>query len=313
MIERYNGIVHEVKPISEEAWTTRRLLEWITRHLERQQVHNPTLVARMLLVHVVGGTDIDLYTDPDRPATASERDRLRGLVSRAAAHEPVQYLVGKADFFGRSFKVDASTLIPRTATESLIQIVLDWYRGTAGSSEGPPDLRIADVGTGTGCIAITLARQIPTCTLVATDIVGGALELARFNAVEHEVADRIDFRSGSLLDPLRDDRGFDVVCANLPYIPDDDWTALDSNVRDHEPATALRGGVDGLDLIRPLVEDIESCLNPGGLLVLEIDPSQSGILIEMIEKLDSVASVSVEEDEFRDQRLVKAVFSRPRR
>ncbi len=301
-----------MKPISDDAWTTRRLLEWITRHLERQQVHNPTLVARMLLVHVVGGTDIDLYTDPERPATASERDRLRGLVSRAASHEPVQHLVGRADFFGRSFKVDASTLIPRTATESLVQIVLDWHRGTAGIPEGQPDLRIADVGTGSGCIAITLARQIPTSTLVATDIVGGALELARFNADEHGVADRIEFRSGSLLDPLRDDSPFDVICANLPYIPDADWSALDSNVRDHEPASALRGGIDGLDCIRPLVEEIEFCLKPGGLLVLEIDPSQSQTLLEMVGGMESVESVSIEQDEFRDQRLLKALFNPPK-
>ena len=309
MIEQYNQIMHEVKPIRDDAWTTRRLLEWIERHLERQGVHNPTLVARMLLVHVVGGTDIDLYTDPDRPATEFERDQLRSLVSRAASHEPVQHLVGKADFFGRSFKVDASTLIPRTATESLVQIVLDWHRGTSGMSGGQPDLRIADIGTGSGCIAITLARQIPGSTVVATDIVGAALELARFNAGAHDVADRIDFRSGSLLEPLRKDPPFDVICANLPYIPDADWSGLDANVRDHEPATALRGGADGLDLIRPLVQEVESCLAPGGLLVLEIDPSQSRILLELVRNMDSFESVGIERDEFRDERLLKAIFN----
>ncbi len=309
MIEQYNQIVHEVKPIRDDAWTTRRLLEWITRHLERQDVYNPTLVARMLLVHVMGGTDIDLYTDPDRPATADERDRLRGLVSRAASHEPVQHLVGKADFFGRSFKVDASTLIPRTATESLVQIVLDWYRGKSGIPGDSSHLRIADIGTGTGWIAITLARQIPRSTVLATDVIGGALELARFNARDHEVDDRIDFRSGSLLDPLQSEPPFDVICANLPYIPDGDWAGLDANVRDHEPATALRGGVDGLDLIRPLVEKIESCLAPGGLLVLEIDPSQSQALLEMVQGIESVDTVKIERDEFRDERLLKATFN----
>ncbi|MBG84153.1 MAG: protein-(glutamine-N5) methyltransferase, release factor-specific [Phycisphaerae bacterium] len=309
MIEQYNQIVHEVKPIRDDAWTTRRLLEWIERHLERQGVHNPTLVARMLLVHVVGGTDIDLYTDPERPATESERDQLRSLVSRAASHEPVQHLVGKADFFGRTFKVDGSTLIPRTATESLVQIVLDWHRGRSGISGERPDLRIADIGTGSGCIAITLARQIPGSTVVATDIVGGALELARANASDHEVKERVEFRAGSLLEPLQAGEMFDVISANLPYIPDTDWSGLDANVREHEPETALRGGADGLDLIRPLVMEVEPHMAPGGLLVLEIDPSHSLSVLEMVQKLKSVETAAIERDEFRDERLLKAIFS----
>lgn len=309
MNQEYNLFVHEVKPIRDDAWTTRRLLEWISRHLERQEVHNPTLVARMLLVHVLGGTDIDLYTDPDRPATASEREQLRSLVSRAASHEPVQHLVGKADFFGRSFRVNPSTLIPRTSTESLIQVVLDWYRGRSGVHEELKQLSIADIGTGTGCIAITLARQMPGSTVVATDITSGALELARVNADDHGLSERIQFRAGSLLEPLMDDETFDVVCANLPYIPDDDWERLDANVRDHEPETALRGGEDGLDLIRPLMQKVHEYLSPGGLLVLEIDPSQSKELHEMARRIESIDTISILPDEFHDERLLKATIT----
>lgn len=306
--EGYNQVVKDVTSIEPQAWTTRRLLAWIGKHLEQQGVHNPTLVGRMLLVHVLGGTDIDLYTDPDRPATPSELDQLRPLVSRASAHEPVQYLVGRADFFGRSFKVNPSTLIPRTATESLIQVVLDWYRGQSGADYGSRPLQIADLGTGSGCIGITLARQIPAASILATDVVEPALDLARENAVEQGVEDRVVFLSGSLLEPLGD-QDCDVICANLPYVPDGTWAGLDPNVREHEPVSALRGGHDGLDLLRPVIAGAADHLRPGGLLVLEIDPAQAAIVLELAQCQPAFDSTQIERDEFRDERILRATVS----
>ena len=307
---RYNRVVKDVASVQPEAWTTRRLLDWIGGHLEQKGVHNPTLVGRMLLAHVIGGTDIDLYTDPDRPATPEELDRLRPLVSKAAAHEPVQYLVGHADFFGGSFRVSPATLIPRTATESLVQVALDWYRGLPAGVDGPGQVKIADLGTGSGCIGITLARQIPGAQIIATDIVQEALQLAQSNAVDHSVADRMEFRSGSLLDPLAGET-FDLICGNLPYVPDSTWSGLDSNVRDHEPETALKGGSDGLDFVRPVIAGAADLLRPGGLLLLEIDPQQSGVVMEIARSMAGFDSTSIERDEFRDDRIFRATISLP--
>ena len=291
--------------MQDDSWTTSRLLAWIESHLGNKDVHNPPLVARMLMTHVVGGTDIDLLIDPNRPASSEERDVLRDLVKRAASHEPVQYLVGKADFFGRSFEVDRSTLIPRQATESLVQVVLDWYRGTA-PLEGPrPPLRLADLGCGTGCIGITLLRQVPGATVLSTDISDDVLALARRNADRHEVTDRMTCQQGPGLDPLGGHAPFDVICANLPYIPDGDWAGLDANVREHEPATALRGGPDGLDVIRPVIRGIRPHLAAGGLLVMEIDPSQAETVVEIAGGIPGVASVEVVRDEFGDNRLLR--------
>jgi len=302
----YNPSVSEVTSAQSDAWTTRRLLDWIGVHLDQKGVHNPTLVGRMLLTHVIGGTDIDLYTDPDRPASADELDRLRPLVAKAASHEPVQYLVGQADFFGRAFRVSPATLIPRTATESLVQIVLDWYRGIPVESRDSASLTIADIGTGSGCIGLTLARQIPGARVIATDIVEEAIQLARTNAALQGLEDRVEFRLGSLLSPLESD-SCDVICANLPYVPDADWEGLEANVKDHEPETALRGGIDGLDLLRPVIAGSRERLKPGGLLVLEIDPAQASKVLEQVESHQGFSEASIERDEFKDDRILRAV------
>ena len=296
-------------PPQSEIWTTRTLLAWITSHLEGQGIHNPQLVSRMLLSSVLGGTDIELYTDPDRPASPEDRAALRELVARAANHEPVQYLVGRADFFGRSFKVDRSTLIPRTATETLIQLVLDHARGRAAIEEAGSPLRLADLGTGSGCIAITLARQLPDSTLLATDIVPEALALASANAMDQQVGDQIEFRLGSGLEPLQGESSFDVVAANLPYIPDGDWESLDQNVRDHEPQTALRGGQDGLDVIRPVLKGVTPHLVEGGMLVMEIDPGQGEEVLHLAREEAGLIKCEILPDEFGDRRLLRAFRS----
>ena len=269
-------------------------------------MHNPQLVSRMLLSSVLGGTDIELYTDPDRPASPEDRASLRELVARAANHEPVQYLVGRADFFGRSFKVDPSTLIPRTATETLIQLVLDEARSRTATPESGMPIRLADLGTGSGCIAITLARQLPGSTVLATDIVQEALELASTNAMDHDAGDQIDFRLGSGLEPLEDESPFHVIAANLPYIPDADWESLDENVRDHEPQTALLGGSDGLDVIRPVLRGVKPHLVEGGLLVMEIDPAQGDAVLQLAQEEAGLVRCEILPDEFGDRRLLRA-------
>ena len=271
-------------------WTTRGLLEWITDHLGTRGVDSPRLVAEVLLAEVLGCDRLHLYMEVDRPASPEERAALRQLVVRAAAHEPVQYLVGRWPFYGREFQLGRSTLIPRPATETLVEAALDRGRGLATP-------RITDIGTGTGCIAVSLAAHLAEARVLATDIVPEALALAERNAAAHGVNDRIEFALGPTWAPIDEAGGrFDLICSNPPYVPDDEWPEVERNVRDYEPATALRGGPDGLDVLRPLVEGAPQRLRPGGHLVLEIPDARRDDLMALVETTAGLTAPEVLKD-----------------
>lgn len=246
------------------SWTTRRLLDWIAQAFADRDLDAPRLSAEILVSHILRCERLRLYMDPDRPAAPDERDALRALVKRALAHEPIQHLTGTAYFFALPFHSDKRALIPRPSTETIVEQVLQHAR----RSDAGPVRSIADLCTGSGCIAIALAKNLPEARIVATDLSEEALELAKENAERHAVTDRIDFRRGDLLEPLHDET-FDAITANPPYIPDHEWGAVEPNVKDHEPHLALRGGADGLDLVRPLLEGVKRHLRPGGWAVVE--------------------------------------------
>ena len=284
-------------PAPDVPWTTRRLLAWMHEHFARHDVDAPRLVAEMLLTHVLGCPRMRLYMEVDRPASEEERVRLRELVRRAADHEPVQYLVGTTMFYGAEFAVDRSTMIPQPCTEGLVQRVLEWLGPRPAER---PDALIADLGTGSGCIAISLAVQAPRVHVIATDVVPDALELAARNAAALGVDDRVEFRAGPLLTPLAGrDEPFDVICGNLPYIPNHEWDGglVQRAVKEYVPATALRGGADGLDFIRPAVEGAPDLLRPGGLLMLEIADSQRDAARAVADAVGGYASVDVLKDD----------------
>jgi release factor glutamine methyltransferase len=239
---------------------------------------SPRLSAEMLLSHVIGCDRLRLYTESDRPASPLERQALRDLVARALKNEPIQYLIGDAWFFGLAFTVDSRVLIPRPCTESIVERVLQHARSRPGFGGSDGDaLLIADVCTGSGCIAVALAKHLPHARVIATDISEDALEIARVNAERHSVNDRIDFRPGDLLAPLlahpaAGQKGaLSFLVSNPPYIPDSEWeSGMGPNVRGHEPEIALRGGPDGLEFIEPLINDGPHLLRPDGLLIIEI-------------------------------------------
>ena len=295
------------------AWTTRRLLEWIAGHLGDQGVDSPRPCAELLVAAAVGCDRMRLYMEPERVASAEERERLRDWVARAAGHEPVQYLVGEAWFHGRQYEVDRSTLIPRPSTECLVECAVEALSGLASP-------RFLEIGTGTGCVSVAILDALdrpsraesrrraaavadglvfePTdsedgeqaseesepeaavapqaATAVAVELVPGALALAERNVQRHGFADRIDLRVGSLFEPVdRSEFGtFDFLVSNPPYVSDAEWAKCAENVRNHEPETALRGGADGLSVIRPLVARSASVLRPGGGLAIEIQYDQ---------------------------------------
>lgn len=247
-----------------QPWTTRRLLNWTTERFENLAMDHPRLCAEMLLSHVLGVQRIKLYMDQDRPSSDLERAAFRELVERACKHEPVDYLVGHAPFYGLTFKVNKHVLIPRPSTETIIDHVIQHSRNTPGFVEPV----IADIGTGSGTIAVTLAKNLPKAHIIATDISAEALEVAKENAKEIGVADRIEFIQGNLLEPVLKHR-FEYIISNPPYIPDDEWDAVEANVKDHEPHSALRGGHDGLDLIRILMANAKQVANDPCQLLIE--------------------------------------------
>jgi release factor glutamine methyltransferase len=273
-----------------EAWTTRRLVRWMDGHLAQKGIDSPRVCAEMLLAHVLGCERMRLYMDADRPASADELDRLRALVVRAGRHEPVQYLVGEAWFWSKRFAVGPATLIPRPATEHLVEEAVGALRAAAAAGASP--VRMLEIGTGTGCVAACVAAALrgqrrgvdPSepgpapvdVRIVATDLVPAALGLARANLDAHRVLDAVDLRAGDLYAPRRaDERGsFHVLASNPPYVRDDEWAEMAANVRDHEPRSALAGGADGMDVIRPLVAAAHGWLVPGGVLAVEVGHRQ---------------------------------------
>jgi release factor glutamine methyltransferase len=248
----------------------------------------------MLLSHVFGCDRMRLYMEVDRPAQPLELASLHELIARAARHEPVQYLVGHAWFFARQFVVTESVLIPRPCTETLVEHAIQWFRAAPGHAEPV----IADVGTGTGCIAISLALQLASAHLVATDVSEAALAVARRNAADHGVDDRIEFREGPGLDPLAAEPGaaYDVICSNPPYICDAEWADVPANVKDYEPQLALRGGPDGLDVIRPLIAGAGRLLRPEGRLLVEIADRHHDAVIALVEASETLANPVVFKD-----------------
>lgn len=279
----------------EGPWTVRRLTRWMTAHFTRKGVDSPRVVADTLLANVLGCERMQLYMQPDHEPTEAERERLRGLVARASRHEPLQFLVGEWPFWGSVFEVGPATLIPRPATESLVEKAVALARDDAGLAGRP--LSVVDACTGTGCIAVATmlglrrSRREGGCRplgesaaaagaiahrAVATELVPEAAALARRNIERHGLAAAIEVREGDLLGPLSSepDASVDLLLANPPYVSDAEWDGLAPNVRDFEPATALRGGRDGLDLVRRLVADAARLVRPGGWMLVEIGHAQ---------------------------------------
>lgn len=234
-------------------------------YLATRGVENPRLNAEHLLSRALRLKRMELYLQYDRPLSEADRVPLRELVRRRGAREPLQHILGTAEFHGRAFTCDSRALIPRPETEQLVEIALEITKARTSP-------RILDIGTGSGVIALTVALEIPDAALYATDLSADALALAAENAAQHHLTGRVTFLQADLLPP--DDLRFDLLVANLPYIPSADIPGLAEEVR-HDPLTALDGGPDGLDLIRRLIEAAPACLNPGGALLLEIGLGQS--------------------------------------
>lgn len=281
-------------------WTVRRVLEWTIGHLKSHGSESPRLDAEVLLAHAWKCPRIQLYTRYDVVLPDDVRGVMRDLVKRRAAHEPVAYLTGRREFFSLEFHIPPGVFIPRPATETLIVETLP----RASRTESP---RILDLCTGSGCIAVTLAKQLPTAVVTAIDLNPLAVQTTRDNAARHGVADRVTVIEGDLYSTLPPGERFDVIVSNPPYVCDGEIPGLAPDIRDHEPRLALAAGADGLDVVRRIAAGLAEHLTPHGAVLLEVSPEQTTATRELLVETGLFTSVDVVRDMDRNERVVRAV------
>ena len=263
-------------PAPSEPWTVRRLLDWTVPFLRKHQIESPQTEARTLLAHVLGVPAIEVIVRMGDEPTDDERTRYRELIQKRVAGTPTAYLTGTRDFFISTFVVSPAVLIPRPDTETLVVAALDLLKGKAN----PVAL---DLGTGSGCIAISLAKRNASLTVDAVDVSGEALAVARRNAERNGVADRVNFLEGDWLGAVPAGKRYDLVASNPPYIATSEIATLDAGVRDFEPRLALDGGPDGLAFYRRLADGASAVLLPGGVLAVEVGYTQAGAVRDLFQ------------------------------
>jgi len=257
----------------ERLWTVSDLLSWVTGYFKDKKIEEPRLEAEVLLAYCLQITRIGLYTNFDRPVTSEERESLKLLLKRRIAGEPIAYLTGQKEFMSLSFKVSPAVLIPRPETEVLVERAIEIVQNQGFS-------QVIDVGTGSGAIALSLAHYLPELLIRGVDISPEAVAIAQTNAEELGLAGRVNLSVGDLL--TEQSEPFDMVVANLPYVPTSIQAQIPATVRDYEPGLALWAGEDGFDVYRRLIPQAFAKLKLGGCLLLEIDPLQQTLAKELL-------------------------------
>lgn len=258
--------------------TVAAALGWAVPALTVAGIDTPRLDARLLLAWTLKARREDLARDPDRLLTERERVIFEKAVALRTERRPLPYITEEAWFYGRPFKINRAVLIPRPETEDLAQAALE-------KCASEPGLRIADIGTGSGCLAVTLALERPDARVWATDLSGDALKVARKNVARYGLAERVTLSLGDLLGPLPPDIRFQVIVSNPPYVTEAELPDLQPEVRDYEPVLALSGapgaaGPDGTALHRRLLAEAPAHLAPGGWLGLEVGQGQADAVAE---------------------------------
>jgi len=273
--------------------------------LRAAHVPSHTLAAEVLLLNVLGCDRTWLYTHAEDRMDAAASEKFFALIARRAAGEPTQYLTGRQEFWGLEFEVTPAVLIPRPETEHVVEVALERLgpRGLPmdmATGEPNPTLQVADIGTGSGCLAVALAHELPHAVIFATDISAAALEVARRNAARHGVCDRIHFLQSDLLTGLRTESrtacGFDLIVSNPPYIAHDTVAWLDREIRDHEPEAALVGGGTGFEIYARLMEQAARSLTSGGIFVVELGWGAAAKVKGMLEAEPDWANIDITND-----------------
>lgn len=274
------------------------MLDWSIGYLQERGSDSPRLDAEILLAHSCGWQRIQLYTNYNQQLTPDQRGRMRDFIQRRARAEPVAYLVGYREFFALDFAVNSSVLIPRPDTETLVREAIE----VAKSVNSP---NVLDIGTGSGCVAISIAVNCPNANTTAVDISTDALGVATANAEKHNVTDRVRLLCSDVFKNVPAER-FDLIVSNPPYIREDELPTLQADVRDHEPVGALVGGSDGLDIVRRIVTESPAFLAESGHLMLEVDGQQADPVAQLLTNA-GYRDVLIEKDLSGIQRVVKCM------
>jgi release factor glutamine methyltransferase len=281
----------------------REALQSATQTLSRAGVVDASVEAELLLGHVLGMSKTQLYTEPERSLTSAEAEHLCNLVRRRLDHEPAAYILGRCEFYGIDFYIDYHTFIPRPETELLVEKAVELAQRISQRRE---QITIADIGTGCGAIAISLALALPQAKIYATDISASALEVAEINCRRHAVNSKVKLLQGNLLEPLP--QPVDMIVANLPYIKSCEFKDLSPEIRDYEPTMALAGGEDGLNKIQQLLDQMPGKLNYGACFLLEIGQGEGGMVISLIKSYFPQASIELISDLGGIERVVKVIL-----
>ena len=279
-----------------DPWTIKRVLDWTSGYLERKGDEHPRLSAEWLLAAVTGLSRVELYVNFDKPLEAAELDEMHAAIERRAAGEPLQYVTGEMPFRHIVLRCERGVLIPRPETEILVDAALE---GVDAASSGEKDVRVLEVGTGTGCIALSLASERPGTHVVATDLSERAIELATRNREALGLEEAVDIVECDLASGVDSELmgTFSVLVSNPPYIPTRVLSEeVPAEVRDFEPELALDGGPDGLDVFRRLLDLAPTALAPGGMLVVELYEGSLDDAAALVREREGWSSVEVRED-----------------
>jgi release factor glutamine methyltransferase len=274
----------------------RNALRWGISQLVASNVTSPALAAELLLMHVFSCDRAWLYAHPEHSLTHSQASAYRALLAQRAAGTPTQYLTGRQEFWGLEFAVTPAVLIPRPETEHVVEVALERLGKRRAEL-----LRVADVGTGSGCLAVALARELPRARIVATDISPAALGLARENAQRHDVAQQIEFLPMSLLGSYLvgstpPEPRFDLVVSNPPYVAHGEAAELPREVREHEPATALFAGETGMEIYAQLIPQATALVRLGGCLVIELGYQSAEAVRALVQALPGWTNLAITND-----------------
>lgn len=269
--------VAEGEASAAEVWTIRRVIGWATDDLRKRGVTQPRLDVELLLGRVIKLDRVGLLLDAERPLGKGELAAYRELHQRRRAGEPVAYLLGVREFYGRPFRVDKRVLIPRPDTETLVEVALERTRRLSLSA------RVLDLCTGSGCVALSLGKERPTTRVLGGDVSEDALAVARENAIRLGAVGNVGFVRSDLFSAFTaGQHRFDLITANPPYIPDPEIPTLQIDIRRFEPRLALSGGPDGLVVARRIVTEAPRFLAPGGVLAMELASGQAAEVAELL-------------------------------
>ncbi len=286
-----------IDPSGKKTWTVRGVLEWTTDFFRQHELASARLDAEVLLAHVLGKDRLALYLGYEDVVPPEALQVYRELIRRRVKHEPIAYLTGVREFYGISFSLNPSVLIPRPETEHLVEYVLQYVEGNPGLPEGGA-VRILEVGTGCGNLCIVLAERLPQAQILSVDISSAAIAAAHRNVRAHPASrERIRLVQGDLLEGLDPERAwFHLIVSNPPYVATESWQDLPPEVRDFEPRIALDGGRRGTEILERIVKQGARHLLPGGELVVEIGETQGEELLGVVEQTGAYRQARILED-----------------